>query len=326
MAVGWNLPALSSLRLLFDDPVRGVKEGLLRTYQGAWYTVTSRYPIGTNVFEADWDLLVVLDACRVDAMREVADEYEFIADVESKLSVGSNSHEWLAQTFSSRWADAIADTSYVTGNFHSGLIFRGRKFPPEHIDVPFYWTDWDIVDADAVDRIVDLWDGYRDDDLRVVSPRVVTDHVIELGRTTTCPRIIAHYMQPHGPYIANAMANGGSPSELEVGAWRSLRDGKIDADEIWELYLDNLRVALDQVAVLLENVDAERVVITADHGEAFGEMGAHGHPEGFPHPVVKRVPWVETTAQDRRTRTPDLDGESDVEVDAEERLEALGYL
>jgi len=40
-------------------------------------------PVGTNIYERDWDALVVLDACRVDILREVADEYEFIDEVDS---------------------------------------------------------------------------------------------------------------------------------------------------------------------------------------------------------------------------------------------------
>lgn len=154
----------------------------------------------------------------------------------------------------------------------------------------------------------------------------MTDHAIAQGRSRDQSKLVVHYMQPHGPYIADAVKNGTSPTESEQDGWRSLRDGKAYKDEIWEYYLDNLRLVLDQVEVLLENYDAERVAITSDHGEAFGEFGAYGHPEGFLHPVVKRVPWIETTAQDKETRAPDIGPGVDKDVDMEERLEALGYL
>jgi hypothetical protein len=32
---------------------------------------------GINIYEKDWDLLVVLDTCQVDAMKEVIGEYYF---------------------------------------------------------------------------------------------------------------------------------------------------------------------------------------------------------------------------------------------------------
>jgi hypothetical protein len=59
------------------------------------------------------------------------------------------------------------------------------------------------------------------------------------------------------------------------------------------------------VALLLENVDAERVVITADHGEGFGEYGVYEHPVGCPAPTIKRVPWATTTAADTGSYVPE---------------------
>lgn len=38
--------------------------------------VSSRFPFGTNVYEKDWDVLVLLDTCRVDALAEVSGEYD----------------------------------------------------------------------------------------------------------------------------------------------------------------------------------------------------------------------------------------------------------
>ncbi|MFC7174344.1 hypothetical protein ACFQL0_15370 [Haloplanus litoreus] len=99
-------------------------------------------------------------------------------------------------------------------------------------------------------------------------------------------------------------------------------------NEAFERYLETLRVVLDDVEVLLRNLDAETVVITADHGELFGELGAYGHPIGFPHPAVKRVPWVETSATDTGSCEPMVEPPAEVEADdyLEDHLENLGYL
>lgn len=94
---------------------------------------------------------------------------------------------------------------------------------------------------------------------------------------------------------------------------------------MWEAYLATLRYVLDDVALLLENVDAERVVITADHGEAFGEWGFYGHTVGCPHPVVRRVPWVETTATDEETHESAVTPEVDAAFDRDQHLRDLGY-
>ena len=67
--------------------------------------------IGTNVFAKERDILVILDACRLDLYQESIN-----ADAESIWSVGSSSEEWLANTFAE--VDT-SDTIYVTGNVFS---------------------------------------------------------------------------------------------------------------------------------------------------------------------------------------------------------------
>jgi len=69
-------------------------------------------------------------------------------------------------------------------------------------------------------------------------------------------------------------------------------------------------------------------VITADHGEAFGEMGVWGHPYGFPFAPVKTVPWAETTATDERTYESRYDPleRSPTEHESAEFLKHMGYL
>lgn len=87
---------------------------------------TKHYPIGTNVFEPDWDALIILDACRVDALVELAPEYEFLRDIDSILSVGSSSFEWTNQTFRTTYEKEIGNTAYVTQNdFHDQILGRG---------------------------------------------------------------------------------------------------------------------------------------------------------------------------------------------------------
>lgn len=49
---------------------------------------------------------------------------------------------------------------------------------------------------------------------------------------------------------------------------------------MWNRYLDELQWALSSIEILLRNIDAEKVVISADYGEAFGEYGIIGHLSG----------------------------------------------
>lgn len=295
-------------------------------HNGIFFTLTSRYPLGTNVFDRDWDLLIVLDACRVDAMREVAPEFEFIESVNSIWSVGSASHEWLSNTFTTDHRDAIADTAYVSTNPHVPRTFQERVMPPETYTIPAMVADWDVVEADDFRLIRHIHRHDHEDFFATIPADLVTDHAIQVGRTTDVEQMIVHYFQPHRPYIADAHANERPVTDIENDPWDAIRSGKATKEEVWDLYVENLRYVLRSVERLLDNVDAETVAITADHGDLFGEFGQYGHPEGFVHPNLKKVPWVETSATDRRDSTPTVDVQrQEGEVAIEERLRDLGY-
>lgn len=68
---------------------------------------------------------------------------------------------------------------------------------------------------------------------------------------------------------------------------------------------DSLVVSND-LETLLETVDADRVVVTSDHGNTIGECGTFGH-HGVPLDVLRRVPWVETDATDTGSFEPSID-------------------
>ena len=156
----------------------------------------------------------------------------------------------------------------------------------------------------------------------------MTDYAIHAGRQTDFDRVIIHYFQPHRPYIASAYPEERPVSPVEDQPWRCIRNGETTKAEIWELYLDNLRLALDSIERLLENMDAEKVAITADHGELFGELGQYGHPEGVVHPKLKKVPWAVTNGTDGQTSDPEVDMamQDNSKVEVEDQLKHLGYI
>ncbi|WP_241431085.1 hypothetical protein [Natrinema pallidum] len=141
---------------LSSDPIRGLMHAAFTTYLGLWYTGTSRWPIGTHIYDEDWDLLVILDACRVDVLETVASEYDFVETFDSRWSVGSHSHEWLAQTFSEDYSDEIENTAYVSGNGHTHETFVSGNYPPDET-VPVCWPDWRTVDIDDFGQLDMLW-------------------------------------------------------------------------------------------------------------------------------------------------------------------------
>jgi hypothetical protein len=276
--------------------------------------------LGTNIYERDWDLLVVLDACRVDAMREVAGEYSFIEHVDSIPSVGSTSFEWLPLTFQQRYRQQISETAYVSGNPYLTPVFEDKDHPPVEQPIPFGPTEYNVVDPEHFLLLDEVRKYGVDEEHGCVLPRTMTDRAVDISRSLDPDRLIVHYMQPHEPHI-------GDEHGLGQNVFVPLQKGKITRREAWDSYIENLRLVLDELEILLKNVDAEKVVITADHGEAFGEFGFYAHQVGCPLPVVRNVPWVETTATDTKSYESEIDPDKTADGESlEQHLSDLGYI
>ncbi|MEF8851570.1 MAG: hypothetical protein V5A44_06460 [Haloarculaceae archaeon] len=287
-------------------------------YLRAVQAVGRRLDYGTSIYERDWDVLVVLDACRPDALRTATDAVDHIeaADVGTMRSVGSCSSEWLESTFmTDRNTTAVERTAMVTGNT---------------------WTDR-YLDADRFALLDEVWKYAWDEELDTVPADAVTDRAIQVARHRDHEQLVVHYMQPHHPFVPDpldgdsGMARTGAHSSA-TSPWVLLRRGDVPGERVRAAYDANLRYALSSVETLLDNVDG-RVAVTADHANLFGEWGLYGHPMYTPVPALVTVPWSETTAEDRATRDPDLTPPESLPVsrvyDAdgdESRLEALGYL
>lgn len=300
-------------------------------YQATALTVTSRYPVGTNVFDREWDALLVLDACRVDALRAVADEYDFIHTVDSMTSVGSSSFEWMNNTFRTQYEQQIRETAYLSQNSFIDQV-PGKGGTTGQASLPFEPSGFDVVDREDFAYIEDLWRAEFDESsewsvtsedgtVSRTSPRYTTERAIAADRALDADRLVVHYMYPHDPYVL-------ADERFLYRYDDAIKSGEATREEAWESYLENLRFVLDEVEVLLENLDRERVVITADHGEAFGEYMFYRHPPTCPLPCVRKVPWVETTGVNDHTVDPTAPPPSDADQDAtvEDRLEQLGYM
>lgn len=286
---------------------------------------SSRLPLGTNVFSQDWDVLVLLDTCRVDALRAVAPEFAFESDVESTWSVGSSTREWAANTFTERYRPTIENTAVVCGN---GSVKRALDAESAmETGLAARVTSWETVPAETC-RVFDCVPGYapREPYGGLVTPDAVTDRAIAVGRDRDYDRLLVHYIAPHNPYRSGALAENRPILDHEYRPFDWLRAGG-DRDVVWESYLDELRWVLESVRVLLRNVDADRVAVSADHGELFGSLGLYSHPTGVPHPALRRVPWLETTAVDTGAYEPHLVAPTDlgVSADVREQLARLGY-
>jgi hypothetical protein len=302
---GWAAESVTRIR---SDGVHGLKESLRPVYHKGLQGVSRLRDSGTPIYDRDWDLLIVVDACRLDLMREVAPAYDYIDHVGAFRSLDSMTLRWMQKNFVSAYADEMAETAYVCGN-------------------PFSKDMLDAADFLALDEV---WE-YVWEEPGTVPPRAITDRTITAARERDPDRLVAHYMQPHCPFISRPDLTQGKRldkfgNQEWDDVWQKLRAGKLTRDEVWTGYRENLELALDDVELLLENIDAENVVITSDHGNALGEWFVYGHPPSMPMDCLRVVPWIETTAVDRGTHEPTTERETDGETDREEQLAALGYV
>jgi len=273
--------------------------------------------------EEDWDNLIILDACRYDQFERIN---MIPGTLEPRTSLGSGTPEFLAKTFAS---STFKDTVIVTANPQ----YRTERF------------DFD----DTFHNIIDVWRSSWNDEYGTVLPGPMADAVMKACREYPNKRLIAHFMQPHYPFIGDSAeeigvhagftktyhgAQGQQCTTDSRTVWELLQNNELSEEVVWRAYDENLEIALNHVEALLEEFE-ERTVISSDHGNLFGERPLpmvgpmYGHPTNIYHDAVRKVPWL-VVEGDRRKRiksgtreaTETAAGESEL---VSERLADLGY-
>jgi hypothetical protein len=316
------------IRENYDDPFWWRNRALHRIIGPFHLNVYPTRGGSIDVTTADWDTLVVLDACRVDLFEEqvATEEYE---DYRVVTSRGSATREWTLQN----WAgDTFGDVVYVTAN-----PFVSREV------------------GDTFHEIYEPWLTHFDEDDRTVHPADVTEVSKEAHEEHPNKRVVVHYMQPHHPFVTRPelQFHGWQITDFdeweehkdETGLaaeqrnahphtpWEALYMGEAGRAEIWEAYSENLDLAMDAVDDLVAAIDG-RVVVTSDHGNMFGEwtwpipMRVYGHPTGVRNSELVDVPWAVAQSGPRRSITAgDIRSASDSDREiVDERLEDLGYV
>lgn len=284
------------------------------------------YKQSIRVMEQDWDTLIVLDACRRDIFESVVNTDDTFDEYRTVRSLGSNTGEWVLRNFQDdSYQTEFGDTVYVTGN-----IRVSRNLP----DPTFHQLD-------------EVWKRDFDDNLDTVPPGPVVDRTLDSRKRHPNKRVVAHFLQPHQPFINSTADNSGytadakrvfgSETELtESNIWRDLAVGNVDVETVKRAYKRNLEIGWTEVARLVKSLPG-RIVVTTDHGNMWGEPGfpvpipVYGHPTQVRSSPLVDIPWgvIEATG-DRPDMTtgPVQDAGSGGTTNTRDRdqLKALGYL
>ena len=281
----------------------------------------SRAITGVDVMSEKWDYLIILDACRYDFFEKMYKHY-LKGDLHKKLSKGTTTSEWLRKSFDSVYDDTI----YISANPHCS----------DHEVHGFKGTD-------HFSHIEHVWKYAWDNALDTVQPQEVSKAVLKMKEKYPEKKQIIHFIQPHGPWIGKTKL---SAEELGIDTshnsengrwkidsyvWELVLEGKFDIELLRQADIDNLELVLEEVKKLIEHLHG-RIIITSDHGEAFGEKFVYGHPPGVYIKELTEVPWliIEKEKAKKKIFQQDMDNQQ-TKNDSEkeiltQRLKALGYM
>jgi hypothetical protein len=274
---------------------------------------------GIKISDEDWDNMIILDACRYDMF---ATQSELTGELSKRASVASNTPEFLQSNFKCR---DFSDTVYVTANPQVNV----------HLENEFF-------------KIINVWEDNWDDDLHTVMPDVMTKETVATYNAYPNKRLIAHFVQPHYPFIGEAgqhklnthsgmelsrrLASNNVEQRDQLSIWEQLYNGSASSDLVLKAYKENLDIVLPYVAELIETFQ-EYTVVTSDHGNALGERAwpipvkIYGHPPRVRMPALNNVPWLVTNTDRRKEIIPEESSiaNTENEMTISKRLSYLGY-
>jgi len=286
--------SLSQVRTVKEEP-----RALLREVDRLYHTRlrTQHNRCGLDILDADWDNLVILDACRYDAFEECFDVDNLPGELSRVESKASATNEFLESNFDGREAH---DTVYVTG---TTMLYREHVLDG-NVDLDFH----SIVDAWS-----DSGGGLEKTSIEpeeIVEPETMVEYALGAQEEFPDKRLIIHFIQPHVPFLGDY--GDREFGHIEGSIWRKQRRNEVDLDmdSVWRAYMENLELTREPVARLLSEL-VGKTVVTSDHGQLFGErispipIREYGHPNGIYVPELVDVPWFETDPDERKTVVPE---------------------
>ncbi len=255
---------------------------------------------GSFVTSEDWDYLIILDACRYDVFKEEIKKRNMRGELGYRISRGSATPEFLLENFRK---GNFRNIVYITANPYVNMLLKDK----------FY-------------KIIPVWKDGWNEELNTVHPKTVYEYTLDALAMYPDKRAIIHFMQPHYPFITLKLradtgienlrraALEGKNIWQETTVWSLVRAGLIAHEDAINAYRENLRIALNYVEKLL-NILSGKIVVSSDHGEAFGEklhplipIKVYGHYIGVKIEPLIKVPWL-VVYNDTRSISQSEDGE-----------------
>jgi len=251
-----------------------------------------------TVIDKEWDILILLDACRYDYFKRV-NPYHGVLTQFDQGCIGTK--QYMQMNFQNRDCSNIVFINHLI-SFKKWLDERS-----------FYKVIY-------VDKV------YWDNNFGAVFPEPITKVALEAIKKYPTKRFVVHYQQPHLPFLdrgreivklrtkkeieytnniigaiakyLNRMKNIFPPIPfwyLEKLFGKNAGIGEIFFDEGWDGLKKSYTYNINRVLKAVEEIvklKNKKIVITSDHGKVIGEYLQFSH--GFwKHKLVTTVPWFE---------------------------------
>jgi len=271
---------------------------------------------GIKVSDMNWSHLMVLDACRYDIFRRVYREFFPDGKVLCVKSKTASTMEFVRGLLSLD-EQKLKEIIYVSANPMVDLTLGEKR-------ALFF-------------KYVPTWRKAWNNHLNTVLPKSVYYDALKTFLHYPTKRMIIHFLQPHFPFVDNKYfylneicesimsrakkeaekgSRQGILANLKVAAGivkAALSKGYICAgipqelcefirarpEEVRQAYTSNLRQVLFYVKKLAQILPG-KIVVTADHGEAFGEklsrilpIRVYGHPSRIRIDALTKVMYLE---------------------------------
>lgn len=218
--------------------------------------------------ENEQALLIILDACNWKVLASLKPDWK----MDAVWSRGSCTSEWLQNSFQKPLKDVV----YVSSNPYTFELKEVRK---------------------KFKRVVDLYLLCWDDKLLTVHPRNVNLFVKE-NIIAGEKKLIAHYMQPHPPFIVNTWLNLYAhdirKNRKVLRIYDLARKESKARNEFVRAYINNLSVVTHYVDLLTKNVRSIKknfqIVVTSDHSEVL--KSTYNPHNKFRKKIWLWIPWL----------------------------------
>ena len=280
-----------------------------------------------NTLEEDWDHLIILDACRYDFFEKVYEDY-FGGDLEKRKSIGSSTPEWASKTFTGKHDilyfssnPFVNDVGLPLNEIEWGSSCGYEWNATEHISniVDVWHEGWDdelgTVTPEKMNEVVrDHMDEVRDSERTIIHYMQPHAPYITKGKGRKVEQIRKSFKEAKEdgvkeesgflgpitdrikPKFEEIVEN--SSLAMKLGMWLELNPSSLltlgrngTKETVEKYYEENLRSVMEQAQELAQELEGD-VVITSDHGEAFGEQGVWEHHIETHIPALIEVPWL----------------------------------